>query len=127
MASLIPRLKKGATPSFLNTDLGNRVIDAINALFQMKVSPDGYGKFQADGKTGATLDLGGLQKVIQDLSSKVNAIETSLAQSGTQVLNNRLDQVIGSLQDATIEATCNDSGTITVTITFPNVPAKSGS
>jgi hypothetical protein len=128
MASLIPRLKKGGTPSFLNTDLGNKVIDAINALAMLKVSPSGYGKFEMDGKSGATLDLGALQKIIQDLSSKVQAIETSLSQSGTQVVNQRLDSVIAALNNATVTAACEaGSGAITVTITFPDVPPPSGS
>ncbi len=126
MASLIPEVKRGAAPSLLDADLANKLIRAINALSTMKVTPEGYGKFTTDGQSGATLDLGALQKIIQGLAQQITAIQNSINTSGVQAVSDRLDALIGSINSATISATCNDTGTITVTITFPDVPVKAG-
>lgn len=125
MATPIPRLNKGGTPTLLDADLGNKLIDALNALSNLTVSPN-YGRMTTDGKGGAVLDLGPLQQTIADLLKKLNAIQSS-GGGATDLapLTARLDAVIASINASSLSIVCNGDGTITGTLTFPNMPAQS--
>lgn len=57
---------------------------------------------------------------------KVNARDTDDLQQQIQRVEARLGAVITSLNAATIDAVCNEDGTITVTLTLPNFPSAGG-
>lgn len=141
MASPIPRLNKKGTPTFLNADFGNKVIDVVNALMLLEVSPAGYGKIVVGDKS-AKLDLQALKGIIDELTKKIASIQQSVSESSaqTQVQNitqqvtnlasnvdkvsKKLDATVAALNGATISAECNDDGTISVTLTLTGLPPK---
>lgn len=55
---------------------------------------------------------------------KANARDTDDLQQQIQRAETRLAAVIASLNSATIDATCNEDGTITVTLTLPSFPGS---
>lgn len=125
MGARIPRLTRKATPTLLQTDFGNQLIDLVNALADMKVSPSGFGKVTG-GPAGMTLDLGPLQKVIEDLLKKLNAIaQTSGTGGEVGALTKRVDLIIQSIANSSLDIVCNGDGTITGTLIFPGLPPQS--
>lgn len=131
MSEPIPRLKRGAKPTLLNSEFGNRLIDLVNSLAMMTVSPNGYGKVTVDGKGGAVLNLEPLQRLIADIQKALEAINKSDAQSnptqtngggGSQTVIQTVNQIINSINNSTLQLTCNGDGTISGTLTFPGMP-----
>ncbi len=111
------RLKKGATPTFLNTFFANRVIDLLNAVFRMRIAPAAAGKIVV-GEDAIVIDLTPMQAAQQ--AAAIEAIQKTQAAQQAQI-----NALISALKGATISATCNPdpfNPTITVTITFPNLP-----
>jgi hypothetical protein len=125
----IVRLKKGATPSLLDTDKGNELIDVINALLRLTASPTGWAKLVVGDKE-VVLDLSGLDKIIQQLQIAINGPPPSnpLAGGGTGTdtsLRATVNGIITALSSPVFTIACSPTdGTITATLTFPGLPAK---
>ena len=115
----IPLLARGKTPTALDTDWMNGVLNAINAFKAMNFSPQGYGKIVI-GEREVTIDMSGLATVITQLQTAITALQSS-GGSGTASLGpviTAVNAIIAALNAATV--TCNLDGTITLTI--PNIP-----
>ncbi len=81
MGSPIKLLKKGSAPSMIEAATANEVITKVNALLEMIVSPNGFGKFVVAEKD-IKLDLGPLAKIIANLSKSGDSI-TATNSTGT--------------------------------------------
>ena len=61
----LERIVKGEPRTLIEAVEANKIIDLLNAIAKMKVSPNGAGKFVAE-EGGAVLDLSPMAKVIAD-------------------------------------------------------------
>ncbi len=106
----IPRIVEGGV-SLVSANLANQLIDILNSLLDGKVSPAGCGSFKFS-KDQYELNL-------SQLDSRLRILEAQTS----NVLSSRLNAVISSIGNSTINATCNaNTSTITVTQSFPNLP-----
>lgn len=129
MADPIPLLSKKKAPTMLEADFGNMVIELLNSIAAMTISPAGSGKLVAT-KNNTVLDLTPLvQKVdavalalqqstppqMTDVLNRLNTLETAITNLGNAIttINNRLDNASGS---GTV--VCNPDGSFTVSITI---------
>jgi hypothetical protein len=119
MATPLPVLKKNAFPSLIDTETANKFRGAIEDLRTLKVSPQGYGKLLASDQ-GVVLDLSGIADV---LKKQLKAAQDAAGQDPRfDALNTKVNAIIASLNAASISASCDSSGSVTVTILFPNMP-----
>ncbi len=124
MPAQIPQMRPGQTPSLLDAATANRLIDAINALSGLIISPAGYGRMTTDGKGGAVLDLSPIQETIAELNKKLNAIQsTNSAAADLGPLVTGFNSLVASINSSTLAVECHGDGTITATLTFPDMPA----
>ena len=112
-------VKKGDTPTLLDTDTVNKLYFFLNAIEDLTTSPVGMAKLNI-GDKNAVLDLGPL---IQLLTNGLNAQLQSIAAAGMistvdVTARSTVNGIIAALNAATI--TCNPDGTATLTI--PNIP-----
>lgn len=130
MPQLIKPLVAGQTPSLLDTDKANELVDAINSLQQMQVNPQGFGKLTL-GDKNIILDLTQIRDLINQLTTTVNAYsQTSGAGGGGGGGGGRdalttftVNKLIEALSTMTLAAVCNPGdGTITVTLTIDLPP-----
>ncbi len=128
MASPIKRLEKGRQPTLLDTDKANELIDLLNALVNVQISPAGAGRLNI-GKDSAILDLSPLMADTSstDDPNNVNSSGVSISSLAIQValLTDVLSHVLFSLNNIIADAVCNDDGTITFTLTLPDLPPES--
>lgn len=123
----IKSLVAGDVPSLNSAEKGNELIDAINALLEIKISPEGYGKITL-GDKNAIIDLTDLQKIITGLSTTVAAMSTTTVAGGgggggSSDVANKVNEIIGALNGITIDAECDPvTRDITVTLNI-DVPA----
>lgn len=116
MAAQIRRLEKGKTPSLINAQKGNEIIDNLNALQAMIVSPQGMGKLTANGNN-AVLDLTPIRRMLDQLAQQLQTLmETPLADNQVTEILNQINNINERLNNASIdvEAVCNGDGTVTV-------------
>lgn len=102
---------KGQPPTFLETDEANALVDAVNALNNAVVVPEGAGTLQVSNG-GLTLDI---SQLINDLQSRLAAVEQQ-----QNAYNTLLNQITAAMANATIA--CNSDGTIT--LTFPGIATQ---
>ena len=93
MASPFPKLQKGKSPTLLDVDLANKVLDFLNGLSKSQISPNGAGIILIN-QTGMTIDLSNIMTQLTAIRSDIQALQRGL-------------------QNATI--TCNADSTITFT------------
>jgi hypothetical protein len=126
----IPLAVKGDTPSLVQADYANKVIRAVNALTSMEVAPKAGVGFLAYAGDTAILDLTALDQRLRlfeglDLSNVIARIE-ALENDVANVIATT-NAIISALDDASISAnaSCDNAGTITVsvTLTIPNIPS----
>lgn len=121
----IPLCVKGSAPSLVDTDYANKVIRTVNAIASMKVAPiAGAGFFTLAGDT-AVLDLTAfdqrfrvIEAAVANALARISNIENSFANLNSQVqnINATLTNVVARLDGASINASCDNAGTITVTL-----------
>lgn len=127
MGSPLKRVSKGAFPSLLDTATANKLIDAINSLLSLTVAPNGAGKM-VTGDGNAVLDLSGLISLLsknqqsQDAINQTTSPGTPGGGGGGSGDSGRIDGIITALNNASITASCDDSGAITVNLTIPGLP-----
>lgn len=124
MATPLQLMKKGAAPSLIDTATANKLIEAVNDLRNMIVAPNGAGKLIV-GNGNVTLDLSGLIALSGKTQTSQDAINQTAAPGvpgGGGDVNVRINQIITALTNASISATCNDNGTVSVTLTIPGLP-----
>lgn len=123
-------VKKGDTPTLLDSEQVNLLYEFLNALEDLQVSPTGMGKLTF-GKKNAVLDLAPVQALVTKLQQLQAAIDGTTAAgtgsggSGTSAsVTTTINAIIASLNAATITLACNPStGDITGTIVIPNLPS----
>lgn len=116
----IPLLSRGKTPTALDTDWMNGLLQAVNAFKAMNFAPQGYGKIVI-GQREVTIDMSGLAAVITQIQTAITALQ-STGGSGTASLGpiiTAINAIIAALNAATV--TCNLDGTVTLKI--PGIPA----
>lgn len=128
MATPLKLLKKGSAPSLIDTDTANQLIQAVNDLRSMIVVPGGAGRLLV-GQGNVTLDLSGLLALLGKNQTSQDAINQTAAPGspgspggGGVDVNIRINQIITALNNSSISATCNDDGTVGVTLTIPGLP-----
>lgn len=112
----------------VDTATANALIAAVNQLRKIVVSPSGFGKFVVGDKE-VVLDLAPLAAIITNLQKAADTINNTTVNNyynnTTNITNitKRLNQLINSINNSSISASCNGDGTITVTQIFPNLPS----
>lgn len=106
--SPIKRVSKSTTPTMLEADFANKIIDAINAIICARVVPDGIGRFTF-GSDSLVLDLSLLNT---DISNIIESSSTIIQ------INEKIDSIIEALRSPNINAVCNGDGTITISVSF---------
>lgn len=120
--SIFPQVKKGDTPTFLDADFANRVLEFLNGIATARVTPAGAGKFVVTDK-GFVLDLAQGKATSQQGTGAPGSGGSSSVEAQLAALTGQVNAIKASLQNATITATCNTSdGTIVITLTLPNFP-----
>lgn len=120
MADKIQSLAKGKTPTFLEAEFGNKIINLLNALANQTISPAGMGSFTATANN-AVLDLSPIKAALDALSLQVaNAGGKDTTTELIKNLNDRVTNIENRLANATIEGAfvCNEDGSITSTLTL---------
>lgn len=124
MADKIARLEKGKTPSLLSAEKGNELIDTINSLQGMTVSPQGTGSL-VSSKNNTVLDLSPIRTLLDQLALQVANLMNGLdgTDGGSEAitnLQNQIDTIKNRLDNASIsmEAFCNPDSTITINATL---------
>ena len=113
----IPRVVEGGE-SLVSAKYANMLIDAINALMKAKVAPV--------AGVGNMLAAGG--QVVYDFTQfdqRLKVVEgLTLGPVGGNgvTLQNKVNSIIQSIDNATANASCGANNSITFTITFPNMP-----
>jgi hypothetical protein len=121
MASPFPSPEKGRAANFLDTAFAKQVIDVLNALVNLKCSPQGTGKFTL-AKDSAILDLSAIanqlvtmNNLIGQLQQQVTALQSQPNLSGAITnLQNQVNDLQDQIDGFDITATCNADGTITL-------------
>lgn len=115
MPQLIKPLVAGQTPSLLDTDKANELVDAINSLQQMQVNPQGFGKLTL-GDKNIILDLTQIRDLINQLTTTVNAYSQTTGGGGggggggttdLSAIRNSINGLIVGLANATFNAACD--------------------
>ncbi len=131
-AKAIKRLVSGETPSLIDADKGNELIDAVNQLLSLTISPQGFGKLIA-GDKGAILDLTPLRNIFEQLGISPQAFTTTTptgagggnGNSFLGIINQVAEgynQLLGALASSTLHAEC-DAVTRVITVTWTiNLP-----
>lgn len=108
----LDRQVKGGPLVLTKREAANRVIDLVNALRQLTVSPSGAGTFHM-GEDDATLDL---SEFFQGTKVRLDGLEDRVAAAESLI-----NTITAALANATIA--CNPSGGIT--LTFPAIDPQS--
>jgi hypothetical protein len=121
----IPLAVKGEAPSLVQAEYANKVITPLNGLLAMKVAPlAGMGFFAYAGGQ-AILDLTAADQRFRNLEGA--AVDLSNIYARLNAIENTVNDIIDSLDNASISAnaSCDNAGTITVnvTLTIPNIPS----
>lgn len=115
MPQLIKLLVADQTPSLLDTEKGNEVIEQLNALLQMQLNPQGFGKITL-GDKNVILDLTPLRDLINQLTTTVNAYSQTTGGGGggggggttdLSAIRNSINGLIVGLANATFNAACD--------------------
>jgi len=108
----IKLLEKGATPSPMETAYFNQIVNLLNALIAARITPAGFGKINV-GERNIVLDFSAYSG---DIENRVTNLETKVSDTSTQIA-----QLLNALKGASVSATCNPDGSISITINFPGV------
>jgi hypothetical protein len=119
MASWTPiaKIVPGET-SLVSAARANELIDAINAIASMRVTPDSAGAMWTMSRTSAELSLAALDKRLHDLEVQLNGDST--ANTGTSgnsstTIDARLTNIESRLAAASATANCSGNS---ISITF---------
>lgn len=119
----IKKVITGETPSLLDADKANELIDAINALRKMEVSPQGLGEF-TQGEKNVVLNLNPLKALFNQLSTVVAAMSTTTPGGGggggggsSSDWKTAYNALLTALASSTISAAC-DPTTRAITVTW---------
>lgn len=111
----------------LDTATANKLIQAVNQILSLIVAPNGAGKL-VSSDAGVILDLSGLIALVTKVQTSQDAI-TQTTSPGTPGggggggdLNGKINAVINALNAASINAICNDDGSVSVTLVIPGLP-----
>jgi hypothetical protein len=119
----LPSIKKGSTPTFLDTDFAQKAVDILNALINATIIPAGSGVVYV-AKDQLVIDLSALVQTISNDNpvstgggggSSGSSASSSSAQTNNQISNiqQQLTNLTNAINNATI--TCNGDGSITWT------------
>lgn len=122
MAKEIQLMKKGEAPSLIEAAQANLLINAVNALRRIKITPQGAGTINVSDSE-VVIDLSSLMNGGADSSTSQasgNGAATSDQPNNATSTNSSYEQRITALENrangASISAVCNSDGTITVTL-----------
>jgi len=108
----IKPLEKGATPSPMETAYFNQIVFLLNALIAAQVTPGGFGKINV-GERNIVFDF---SSYAGDAENRLKNLESQLTNANTQIA-----QLLNALKGASVSATCNPDGSISITINFPGI------
>ena len=98
---MIEPVAAGASPTLLHATKANELIDAVNALMNMKVVPTSAGSFECSGKGQACLTIKGTSGGGSVDPAQIEAIVRAV------------------LSTATVNIACDDPSSIVVTFEVP--------
>lgn len=117
----IKNVVKGNAPSLLDAEKANEVINRLNSLLAMEVSPQGFGKLTL-GEKNAKLDLTPIRDLINQLSTTVSAFSQTTGGGGggsggtSTAWKAPYNALLNALATSSLSATCDpDTREITVT------------
>ncbi len=124
---LIKKLVAGETPSLMEASKGNELIEKINAILQLQVSPQGFGKI-TDGDKNLILDLTPIRDLINQLSTAVSAYSQTTGGGGgggggsNNAWKGPYNALLNALASSELSAEC-DPETRTITVSWDiNLP-----
>jgi hypothetical protein len=82
--ALIKRIVKGSDRTLTKAEVANEVVDAVNLLLDIRVTPEDAGKF-LQGKEGLILDLSPLVNRLKELQQKAASIEAKINQAQDEI------------------------------------------
>lgn len=113
------RQVKGRGPTLVNADEANKLIDPVNSLLTLRITPD-TGCTLTFGARDATLDLGPLVKFIT--AQVMQALTTGGTPAGTPSGGGvSTDTIVSALKSASLNINCNADGTITGNLNLPGL------